>query len=623
MKNKLENSNPNQDLDAYWSEKATQIEWFKPYDKVIDESIKPIPRWFVGGQLNTCHNALDRHVNAGRGKSTALIYDSAMTGEKLRFSYQMLLDATATFAGAMARQGISKGDRVIIYMPMIPQAIVAMLACARLGAIHSVVFGGFAAAELAARIDDVKPKLIVTASCGLEPDRIIEYKPLVDDAINQAIHPPEVCVVWQRREVIAKIQSGRDHNWFDFIASAKPHDCVPVAATDPLYILYTSGTTGQAKGIVRDNGGHAVALNWSMKYIYDIEPNDIFWAASDIGWVVGHSYIVYGPLLKGATTLLYEGKSVGTPDAGAFWRVAEEYKVNCLLTAPSAIRAIKAADPNAKLLESYNLSYLKSLFLAGERCDPETLNWSQKVLGVPVIDHWWQTETGWSIAATPLGNDAFKTKLGAAGKAMPGWNVEVLDDNGRPVKKGEIGSIVCRLPLAPSSLVNLWNAESRFIESYFADYPGYYKTGDAGYIDEEGYIFVMTRTDDIINVAGHRLSTGAIEDLLATHPDVAECAVIGIKDSIKGHVPLGLLCLKTSTDRPHEQIIAESIALIRLQIGAVASFKNALIVKRLPKTRSGKVLRATIRKIADGEAYETPATIDDPAILDEIEEALK
>jgi len=610
------------DPEEFWADQAEKLDWYTPWQTVIDTESKPVPRWFKGAEINTCHNALDRHVTAGRGDHTALIYDSAMTGKQRHFSYKELQEKTALFAGAMAKKGIGKGDRVIIYMPMVPQAIITMLACARLGAIHSVVFGGFAAAELATRIDDAKPKLIATASCGLEPGRTIEYKPLVDEAINQATHKPEYCVVYQRPQIVAELQPGRDMNWSSFVAGAEPHDCVPVAATDPLYILYTSGTTGRPKGIVRDNGGHAVALHWSMQDIYDIDSDDVYWAASDIGWVVGHSYIVYGPLLKGATTVLYEGKPVGTPDAGAFWRVAAEHRVSCLFTAPTAIRAIKRDDPDAKLLENYDLSALKALFLAGERCDPDTLDWSQQMLDIPVIDHWWQTETGWAIAANPLGAGLFDIKAGAAGKAMPGWDVSVLNDQGSPTNPGEIGSIVCRLPLAPASLVNLWNAKERFEDAYFNDYPGYYKTGDAGYIDKDGYIFVMTRTDDIINVAGHRLSTGGIEEVLAAHPDVAECAVTGIKDPLKGQIPLGFLCLKSGVDRPNEEIVSECVSCVRTQIGAVASFKNAIVVDRLPKTRSGKILRGTLQNIADGKPYKIPPTIDDPAILDEIQEAL-
>lgn len=610
------------DPAQFWAEQARSLTWHQPPTKVLDTSTSPLPRWFADGQINTCYNALDRHVDAGRGDHTALIYDSAMTGKKQLYSYRELRDETALFAGAMARHGVGKGDRVIIYMPMVPQAVIAMLACARIGAIHSVVFGGFAAAELATRIDDAAPKLIVTASCGLEPSRTVEYKPLLDQALEMTTHQPSHCVVLQRPQAVAELHHDRDLNWSSFTAKAVPHDCVPLEATDPLYILYTSGTTGQPKGIVRDNGGHAVALHWTMDAIYGIEKDDVFWAASDIGWVVGHSYIVYGPLLKGATTLMYEGKPVGTPDAGAFWRVAAEHKVKAMFTAPTAIRAIKREDPTAKQLANYDLSQLKALFLAGERCDPDTLNWASSTLNIPVIDHWWQTETGWSIAANPLGAGLFTVKPGSAGKAMPGWDVVVLDDAGNPVEAGKIGAIACRLPLAPGAMVTLWNAPERFNSCYFSEYPGYYQTGDAGYLDEEGYLFVMSRTDDIINVAGHRLSTGAIEEVLASHPDVAECAVTGVADELKGQLPLGFLCLKAGVNRPVNEITDECISLVRSKIGAVAAFKKAIVVKRLPKTRSGKVLRSTLSKIADGEPYRMPPTIDDPAILQEITESL-
>ena len=604
----------------HWATQAKQLDWSRPWDSVLNTDAQPLPRWFSGGELNTCHNGLDRHVDAGRGDKTAILFDSAMNGVKRTFTYREMQQQTAKFAGAMAKHGVGKGDRVIIYMPMVPEAIIAMLASARLGAIHSVVFGGFAAQELATRIDDAQPALIVTASCGLEPSGIVKYKPLLDEAIQLACHKPDHCVVLQRPELTADLSSTacQDYSWADYLEDSVAHACVPIASTDPLYILYTSGTTGQPKGIVRDNGGHAVAMHWSMSYIYDIDQDDVFWAASDIGWVVGHSYIVYAPLLKGATTVLYEGKPVGTPDAGAFWRVVEEYNVSCLFTAPTAIRAIKREDPEGALLKNYDLSNLKALFLAGERCDPDTLNWSLDRLGVPVIDHWWQTETGWSIAANPLRGGLFDIKAGSAGKAMPGWTVEILDDDGKPVAPGNIGSIACKLPLPPASLVNLWNAETRFKQAYLEAFPGYYQTGDAGYIDEDGYIYVMTRTDDIINVAGHRLSTGAIEEVLTTHPDVAECAVTGIKNELKGQLPLGFLCLNAGVQKDESQIIAECVSMVREKIGAVVSFKQAVVVKRLPKTRSGKILRATLRKIADGEDYKVPATIDDPDILTEI-----
>jgi len=609
-------------LALFWAEQAEHLHWDTPWQKTLDATCTPVPRWFSGGKINTCFNALDRHVEAGRGEQDALIFDSAMTGDKKRFTYKELRDQTAVFAGAMVDNGITKGDRVIIYMPMIPEAVIAMLACARIGAIHSVVFGGFAAAELATRINDAKPKMIISASCGLEPGRVIEYKPLLDLAIRKAEHKPEHCVVLERPQVTPKMDISRDQYWHEFTATAKPHPCVPINATDPLYILYTSGTTGQPKGIVRDNGGHAVAMHWSMDHIYDVSIGDVFWAASDIGWVVGHSYIVYGPLLKGATTVLYEGKPVGTPDAGAFWRVAAEHKVKCMFTAPTAIRAIKRDDPNAELLKQYDLSALKALFLAGERCDPDTLKWSEESLKLPVIDHWWQTETGWSIAANPLGKGLFEIKPGSAGKAMPGWQVDVLDEHGKSVEASDSGEIVCKLPLPPGSLVTLWNAEDRFKQVYLEDFGGYYKTGDAGYIDDEGYIYVMTRTDDIINVAGHRLSTGAIEEVLASHSDIAECAVTGISDDLKGQVPLGFLCLKSNVERDPQVVIKECVERVRKTIGAVVAFKQAVVVQRLPKTRSGKILRGTLRDIANGKDYKIPATIDDPTILVEIENYL-
>ena len=603
--------------EAFWRQAAGEIDWTSPFEKVLDDSRAPFYRWFAGGELNTCYNALDRHVGAGRGDQPALIHDSAMTGSKRVLSFQQLLDETARFAGGLAELGVVKGDRVIIYMPMVPEAAIAMLACARIGAIHSVVFGGFAAHELATRIDDAKPKVIVAASCGLEPGRIVEYKPLLDAAIEQASHKPDNCVILQRPEFEAAFQDC-DLDWVEVVGSAEPHACVPVAATDPLYILYTSGTTGQPKGIVRDNGGHAVALNWSMQAIYGVDAGDVFWAASDVGWVVGHSYIVYGPLLRGCTTLMFEGKPVGTPDAGAFWRVISEYGVKAMFTAPTAIRAIRREDPDGLLLKEYDLGHYATQFVAGERCDPETLGWATEKLGVPVIDHWWQTETGWAIAGNPVGLGQFDIRPGAAGKQMPGWEVQALDENARPVSPGETGAISCRLPLPPGTLLTLWNADDRYRQAYLEHYPGYYQTGDAGYIDADGYVYIMSRTDDIINVAGHRLSTGAIEEALATHPDVAECAVTGIKDSLKGQVPLGFLCLKAGVERGDADLVLEVIDIVREQIGPVAAFKQAVIVDRLPKTRSGKILRGTLRKIADGDAYTTPATIDDPQILTEI-----
>ena len=605
------------DPNAFWAQAAGDIHWDKRWTRVLDDRGAPIHRWFTGGKLNTCFNAVDRHVVAGRGDRPALIFDSAMTGEKRTLTFAQLQDATARAAGALAGFGVSVGDRVIIYMPMVPEAAIAMLACARLGAVHSVVFGGFAANELATRIDDAKPKVVVSASCGLEPGRVVAYKPLLDAAIEHAAHKPEACIILQRAECAAGM-TGRDHDWHEVVAAAAPHACVPVAATDPLYILYTSGTTGQPKGIVRDNGGHAVALNWSMQAIYGVDTGDVFWAASDVGWVVGHSYIVYGPLLRGCTTVMFEGKPVGTPDAGEFWRVIADYGVKAMFTAPTAIRAIRRADPDGKLLKKHDLSRYATQFVAGERCDPETLHWLERQLGVPVIDHWWQTETGWAIAGNPVGLGMFEVRAGAAGRAMPGWDVQVLDDDGRPVPSGETGAIVCRLPMPPGSAPTIWNAERRFHEAYLQRFPGFYQTGDAGFIDEDGYVFVMSRTDDVINVAGHRLSTGAIEEVLAAHPDVAECAVTGIRDALKGQVPLGFLCLKAGADRESEDVVTESIGLVRARIGPVAAFKQAVVVERLPKTRSGKILRGTLRRMADGDAYTVPATIDDPAILTEI-----
>jgi propionyl-CoA synthetase len=605
------------DPDAFWADAAAGVDWYRPYDRVLDDSNAPFYRWFAGGRLNTCFNALDRHVDAGRGAQPALIHDSAMTGRCRRYSYAQLRDSAAVFAGALHRLGVGKGDRVIIYMPMVPETVVAMLACARLGAVHSVVFGGFASHELAKRIDDAQPRVIVTASCGLEPGRKVAYKPLLDGALSQASHSPSKCVVLQRPELTAQLGS-RDVDWEDAIAGAAPHPCVPVEATDPLYILYTSGTTGHPKGIVRDNGGHAVALNWSMDAIYGVGAGDVYWAASDVGWVVGHSYIVYAPLLAGCTTVMFEGKPVGTPDAGAFWRVIEQHGVKVMFTAPTALRAIRRADPDGTLIGRHDLSSLKGLFLAGERSDPETLNWALDKLRVPVIDHWWQTETGWPITAAPRGLGLFDIRPGSANKPMPGWDVRVLDESGRAAAPGKIGAIVCRLPLPPGALPTLWHADDRYREAYLDPFPGFYATGDAGCIDTDGYVHVLTRTDDVINVAGHRLSTGAIEEVLASHPDVAECAVTGVKDDIKGQVPLGFLCTKAGHDRAEAEIVSEVVALVRERIGPVAAFKRALVVERLPKTRSGKILRGTLRRMADGEPYAMPATIDDPAILDEI-----
>lgn len=607
--------------ERFWAEAGEGIDWIKTSSEVLDR--RPASGgWFAGGKLNTCYNALDRHADSGAAERTALIYDSAMTGTVRRFSYSELRDQVAQLAGAIKAAGLKRGDRALIYMPMIPEAVMAMLACARLGVIHSVVFGGFAARELATRITQAEPKLILTASCGLEPSRVVAYKPLLDDALKQTDHAPELVVLLQRPELQAELQAGRDLDWTDFVLGAAPAACVPVAATDPLYILYTSGTTGQPKGIVRDNGGHAVALHWSMKALYGISAGDVFWAASDIGWVVGHSYIVYGPLLAGATTVLYEGKPVGTPNAGAFWRVIAQHGVNALFTAPTAIRAIKRDDPELEQAAQFDLSTLRALFLAGERCDPDTLHWSGKVLGVPVIDHWWQTETGWAVAGNLLGEGLFEVRAGSAGKALPGWDVRVVDESGTEVPAGETGAIVCRLPLPPGALPTLWQADERFRETYLTEFDGCYSTGDAGYMDAEGYLFVMTRTDDVINVAGHRLSTGALEEVLAMHQDVAECAVTGIADALKGQVPLGFVCLKSGVERAEEEIVKECIALIREHIGPVAAFRKAVVVDRLPKTRSGKVLRAVLAKIADSREYVFPPTIDDPAILGEIESKL-
>ncbi len=609
--------------EDFWAEAAAAIDWERPWDRVLDDSKAPFYRWFSGGVLNSCYNALDRHADGGRGAQPALIHDSAMTGKIQRISYSELRDRVALFAGALAVENVVKGDRVVIYMPMIPEAVIAMLACARLGAVHSVVFGGFAARELAVRIDDAAPKIIVSASCGLEPGRIVEYKPLLDEALRTARHKPRRCIVFQRPECTAPLTPGLDVDWEESLAGALPHDCVPVAATDPLYILYTSGTTGIPKGVVRDNGGHAVALKWTMGAVYNVAPGDVYWAASDIGWVVGHSYIVYGPLLNGNTTVLYEGKPVGTPDAGAFWRVIENHRVTALFTAPTAFRAIKREDPAGKLIANYDLSSLKTLFLAGERSDPDTLSWAERNLGIPVIDHWWQTETGWSIAANCRGIEPLPVKHGSPTRAVPGWDLQVLDDDGKPVAPGEIGALVAKLPLPPGTLPTLWNADDRFREAYLDDFPGYYKTADAGFIDRDGYVFVMGRTDDIINTAGHRLSTGAMEEVLADHPDIAECAVIGVADPLKGQVPMGFLVLNAGVNREDATIVDEAVALVRERIGSFASFRTATVVSRLPKTRSGKILRGTMQKIADGDPWTLPATIEDPMTLDEITESLK
>ena len=609
--------------DQYWGEIAKAVHWEKTWDKVLDDSDKPYYRWFTGAEVNTCYNALDLHVKEGRGEQNAIIYDSAMTGEIRHYTYRELTEETARFAGALSALGVERGSRVVIYMPMIPETVIAVLACARLGAIHSVVFGGFASNELAVRIDDAKPVAIVTASCGLEPGRTIEYKPLVDAAIDLSTHKPAACVVYQRPQVEAKMTAGRDHDWNDVMANAVPADCVTVKATDPLYIIYTSGTTGQPKGVVRDNGGHIVALKWSMKNIYGVDPGEVFWAASDVGWVVGHSYIIYAPLFAGNTAILYEGKPVGTPDPGAFWRVIAEHKVSTLFTAPTAFRAIKKEDPTGEYLKKYDMSAFKTLFLAGERTDPDTLHWAEDKLQVPVIDHWWQTETGWAICANCIGIEHLPIKEGSPSKPVPGWDLKVVDDQNQELPPGEIGSLVVNLPLPPGSFPTLWNAKQRFFDAYLAEFPGFYKTADAGFIDEDGYIYVMSRTDDIINVAGHRLSTGAMEEVLTSHPDVAECAVTGVNDSLKGQHPLGFLVLNAGCERDHDQIVKECVRLVRDKIGPVAAFKEALVVNRLPKTRSGKILRGTMQKIADSESWQMPATIDDPVILDEITDSLK
>ncbi len=611
------------DPQGFWDDAAQGISWNKPWSRVLDDDNAPSYRWFEGGELNTCYNAVDRHVISGSGDQTAIIYDSPVTDTVQSITYSELQDMVARFAGALRAQGVCKGDRVLLYMPMIPQSVIAMLACARLGAIHSVVFGGFAPNELATRINDAKPKVIVSASCGIESNRVVKYKPMLDAAVDQAEHKPDSVIVFQRPQEIAPLVDGRDIDWNEAAATAEPANCVSVRATDPLYILYTSGTTGQPKGVVRDNAGHAVALRWTMEHFYGVQPGEVFWAASDVGWVVGHSYIVYAPLLTGCTTVVFEGKPVGTPDAGAFWRVIAQHKVTTLFTAPTVLRAIRREDPVAKQLAKYDLSCFRALFLAGERSDPDTLRWAEDHLKVPVIDHWWQTETGWPIAGNPLGTHLFPTKYGSATRAMPGWNVRVLNTEQQEVPLGDIGALCVKLPLPPGALPTLWNADERFRKSYLEEYPGYYQTGDAGFLDEDGYVYVMGRTDDIINVAGHRLSTGAMEEVLASHRDVAECAVIGVADALKGQVPLGFLCLKVGVNRTQDDIVKEVVQLVRDQIGPVADFKRAVVVERLPKTRSGKILRSTMQKIADGDDYKLPATIEDVAVLPEIGAALR
>ena len=610
------------DPEGFWMQAADAIDWDQKPSKALFAENAPIYEWFSDGMVNTCWNAVDRHVEAGRGNQTAIIHDSPITDSKRQITYAELKDRVASLAGALKAKGVEKGDRVIIYMPMVPEALEAMLACARLGAIHSVVFGGFAAHELAVRIDDAQPKAIIAASCGLEPGRIVHYKPLVDAAIEQAKHKPDFTLILQREQETAELIPGRDFDWHEAQAGVAPADCVAVEGNHPAYILYTSGTTGAPKGVVRPTAGHLVALSWTMKAIYDCEAGDVFWAASDVGWVVGHSYICYAPLIAGCTTIVFEGKPIGTPDAGTFWRMIEEHKVKSFFTAPTALRAIKREDREGEFIKKYDLSGLRALYLAGERADPDTIQWAQKHLGIPVIDHWWQTETGWAIAANPLGIEELPVKIGSPSVAMPGYDVQVLDEGGHPVKPGTLGAITVKLPLPPGTLPTLWNAEARFRKSYLTTFPGYYETGDAGMIDEDGYLYIMARTDDVINVAGHRLSTGAMEEVLASHPDVAECAVIGVADQLKGQMPVGFLCLNKGAARDHGDVVKECVKLVRDQIGPVAAFKLATVVERLPKTRSGKILRGTMVKIADGEDYKMPATIDDPAILDEITVAL-
>ncbi len=611
------------DNETLWQTAAEDIFWYSSPQQLLDESRPPFYRWYPDGITNACYNAVDLHVEQGRGDQSAIIYDSPVTDTCYQLSYRDLQQQVGSFAGVLQAQGVGLGDRVLIYMPMVPEAVIAMLACARLGAIHSVVFGGFASNELAVRIDDAKPVVVVAASCGIEPTRLVEYKPLLDRAIELASHKPQACIILQREALRAELLSGRDHDWQQLMQTATPVACVPVGANHPLYILYTSGTTGAPKGVVRDTGGGIVSLKWTMSNIYGVQPGDVYWAASDIGWIVGHSYIVYGPLFHGCTTVIYEGKPVGTPDPGAFWRIIADYQVKVLFTAPTAFRAIKKEDPRGEYLARYDLSSLQSLFLAGERCDPDTLQWASDKLGVPIIDHWWQTETGWSICSNCLGIEQLPIVPGSAARPVPGYQVEVLNDSGGAVAAGEIGALVLKSPLPPGTFTTLWDAEDRYTSTYFSRYSGYYETGDAGYIDDNGYVFVMARTDDVINVAGHRLSTGAIEEVLAAHPDVAECAVLGVADELKGQLPLGLLILSSGVTRPVGDICREAIDKVRNEIGPVAAFRLCGVVERLPKTRSGKILRATMRKIADGEDWVMPATVEDPAVLDEIQLALR
>jgi propionyl-CoA synthetase len=615
------------DPTGFWGAAAKEIDWIKPPQKIFDEKAGVYGRWFPDATCNTCYNALDRHVKGGRADQRAIVYDSPVTNTVKEYTYAQALAEVEALAAVLKDNGVAKGDRVIVYMPMIPEAVFAMLACARIGAVHSVVFGGFAAKELATRIEDAKPKAILAASCGIEPGRVVAYKPLLDQAIELSASKPDHVILLQREMGKATMQAPRDIDWADAVAAAKAAgkkaDCVELAATDPLYVLYTSGTTGIPKGVVRDNGGHMVALKWTMENLYGVKPGEAFWAASDVGWVVGHSYIVYAPLLHGGTTIVYEGKPIGTPDPGAFWRVVSQHKVAALFTAPTALRAIKKEDPNAEHLKRYDLSCMRTLFLAGERADPDTVNWAETILKKPVVDHWWQTETGWAIVANPVGLGLLKVKHGSPTVPMPGYDVQIVDEGAKPVAQGQMGSIVVKLPLPPGCLPTLWQNDGRMKESYLDDFPGYYKTADAGYVDEDGYLYIMGRTDDIINVAGHRLSTGGMEEVLSSHPDVAECAVIGVKDALKGEQPCGFVVLKAGVTKSHEQIEKEIVALVREKIGPVAAFKIAVTVDRLPKTRSGKILRATMKKIADHDSWTMPATIDDPNILDEIADALE
>lgn len=610
------------DPESFWLEMCEGIEWDEMPSRAYFEKDKPFYSWFDDGMVNTCWNSVDRHVIAGKGDQPALIYDSPVTGVKSKTTYSELLDQVSRVAGVLEKLGVAKGDRVVIYMPMIPEAVIAMLACSRIGAIHSVVFGGFAARELAVRIDDAKPKCILSASCGIEPNRLVEYKPLLDEAVELASYKPQNCLIFQREQCQANLIEGRDFDWVEMTSSATPSECVPLPGNHPLYILYTSGTTGQPKGVIRPSGGHLVVLNWTMKNFYGVDPGEVFWAASDVGWVVGHSYICYAPLIHGNTSVIYEGKPVGTPDAGAFWRVISEYNVSTLFTAPTAFRAIKRVDPNAELLANYDMSSFRTLFLAGERADPDTLYWAEKHLKVPVIDHWWQTETGWPITGNPIGIELLPIKHGSSFVPMPGYDIQILDNDGNELPRGNLGSITVKLPLPPGNFPTLWNADQRYVESYLEEFPGYYNTGDAGYMDENGYVYIMARTDDVINVAGHRLSTGGLEEVIASHPDVAECAVVGVADKLKGQLPLGFVCLNSGAEERLDQVVPECIQLIREKIGPVAAFKQAVVVDRLPKTRSGKILRGIMVKIANGETFKSPATIDDPVILDEISEKL-